>query len=337
MHAGTHKTGTTAIQRFACMNRNRLLELGWLYPDYGPVRRVDNESHLDFAHALAGEPSPLRSRSIPKVLRTWKNVALEHNSTTLISAEAFWRHVDRSVNGSWIQKREAFLSAAANALSDFSVNAIVVLRSHEDLARSSYKETVRRGLDAGKLTFPNFVRERSMRALRYADNLDAFARCFDDVSVALYSELSHHGSIVEGFCTHVGVPYQSMKSVGRVRPSLTIPETIVKRYMNDVCCCSNDERLNYLYGDECQALIRRWFTFEEDLWAGHEEREKALRRWQRDAENVRDRWFPKYREIFPHGSCGDLVSYALPREIRDGIEAWDKSCMTTRQTRGISQ
>ncbi|MBN2700263.1 MAG: hypothetical protein ACPW60_12765 [Methylohalobius sp. ZOD2] len=35
LHIGTHKTGSTALQRFLYLNRERLLDQGWLYPRTG--------------------------------------------------------------------------------------------------------------------------------------------------------------------------------------------------------------------------------------------------------------------------------------------------------------
>ena len=45
LHVGSHKTGTTAIQRFAYLNRSTLRAKGFWYPDFYPIDKSNIKAH----------------------------------------------------------------------------------------------------------------------------------------------------------------------------------------------------------------------------------------------------------------------------------------------------
>ena len=79
LHAGTHKTGTTSIQKALFDNRVLLREYGLIYPDGRGVYRKERLAHHGFVHGFT-ETSAEKSRSgcsIPRrragsASKTWR-------------------------------------------------------------------------------------------------------------------------------------------------------------------------------------------------------------------------------------------------------------------------
>lgn len=91
VHAGTHKTGTTAIQTFMAMNEPALAQAGILWPRSGRVTRwgSENSGHHNLAWELAGF-----SRFMPEE-GTFDNALMEiaataHNAVVLSSEDFYW-------------------------------------------------------------------------------------------------------------------------------------------------------------------------------------------------------------------------------------------------------
>lgn len=317
IHAGTHKTGTTAIQRFASANREALRHQGCIYPTYSPVKRGENESHLALFHSIAGEPSPLRRRKLPALVSAWEREISGDSDMVLLSAEAVWRHIDRSVEGGWRNRRRAFLFRIAELFQDFHVRPVVVIRSQEELARSSYRESVRRGLPAGRARFDEFVKKRSTTTLRYADNIKLFQQVFSAVDVLLYDDIRSDGDIVSGFFGALGFHDSDSRGIGQVRPSLSVAETLVKRFLNEYISASNDWKLALLRDPEMQALLDRYYCGCEDFWSSEAERRAFLESWGKDNEFIRMHWYPERRSLFDERDPGVPASYTIPEEIVD--------------------
>ena len=53
VHIGTHKTGTTSIQKFARSNEEKLKMKGFFYPGYSILGKKEHYGHHHIAHALA--------------------------------------------------------------------------------------------------------------------------------------------------------------------------------------------------------------------------------------------------------------------------------------------
>lgn len=103
LHAGLHKTGTTAIQRFASANRRILRERGLLYPTFQPIREEQCEAHNRLAHSFAsvGKSRTFSDEHIARLCGYWCDHA--GRDTVFLSAEAFCRHVLLATGAEWIE------------------------------------------------------------------------------------------------------------------------------------------------------------------------------------------------------------------------------------------
>lgn len=177
IHIGVPKTGTTAVQKFLCDNRNALLGAGWLYP--GNICRGFGQH--DLAFLLGGgypEWATVQPRSLAELLALLRQeiTSVPHRQL-LISSENF------------------YLLCSPQALADClrelgyapgEVGIVVYLRRQDDAVESWYNQAVKAQGYAGTLS------EHAAAAgdlWDYATRLARWAEVFgaDNMSVHCYS------------------------------------------------------------------------------------------------------------------------------------------------------
>lgn len=323
LHAGTHKTGTTAIQRFAAANRDRLCGQGLLYPRYANLFRTPNESHLALFHAIAGEKSPLGERQLPRLAEDWKRRALDEGLQVLLSAEAIWRHQVAGKSPGWGGKRRAYLQKVSDFLSPFDVQVHVVLRDQDRFVTSSYQENVRKATPAGHLTFMDFASRQLHSSLRYFDNLALLEEIVGPVTVHLYDDLQRDNALIRNFFAAFGVDTSKMTNVGRVRESLSVPQTIVKQYLNANTALGNEDQFALLETPEFVELINTVIG-PCSVWPSHEHRDSFLARFAEDNEAVRARWLPATGPLFTYPEWQAPAPNEISPAILEFIARWQK-------------
>ncbi len=147
LHAGLHKTGTTALQKAFASNRGRLRKHDIVYPDLPPFGRDPVEAHHKFAHAIA------RPKGFDMDAFQDRLAKVPETRTVLLSAEAICRHHDGEPNhpnrggGYWTAAgdpdtywtgRRAYLERLRNALSRFEIEPVIYLRRQDRVAQSLY-------------------------------------------------------------------------------------------------------------------------------------------------------------------------------------------------------
>ncbi len=103
LHAGTHKTGTTALQAWLTDNRRLLAAAGILFPRAGqPGRRGQHNLHWDLAGHRNYQP---RLSSWPEL---WQELAsAPRTHTLLLSAEGFSHHLAHAAGAARLAQRVA--------------------------------------------------------------------------------------------------------------------------------------------------------------------------------------------------------------------------------------
>lgn len=132
IHIGTHKTGTTHIQRALRSNKDRLADFGFIYPNAGIIPEHDGH------HNIAWEVSADRrhDRKWGTVDQLLCEVGL-CNGNVIISSEDFSSALADPGN------LDAFFSQLERQ--GFQVNVIVYLRSQVDYIKSLYVELLKHG------------------------------------------------------------------------------------------------------------------------------------------------------------------------------------------------
>ena len=169
LHVGTHKTGTTLIQRFAAANRVELRKRGLWYPNYDFPGQPGHYTHHHFARAVAGEVS---NQIRPDQLEAFVGrlaAETEQPGTLLLSSELAYRlamktgenvrlieGAPKTAEETFWRRRGAYLTRLSRTLSPLNPEVVIVLRGQGDYARSLYQEQV--------------------KASRYTDSLQTFLK-----------------------------------------------------------------------------------------------------------------------------------------------------------------
>lgn len=306
LHAGTHKTGTTAIQAFARKHRRRLKRRGLLYPGYARYllqhpRYVLSppEGHHWFAHAVAETGKvPLSNGDADELAERWRHQALRARADVLLSAEAVYRHVLGT--GSYADRRKRYLARLKETLGEFDVVTLLVYRRPDDYLRSFYQERVMRAT----APLPPFSTYSASEppGLRYHENARLFADTLGTVWALTYEDLTASNGFFGDFFSSIGVDVTDLRPVGVVRKSLTPTETRVKNFANKHIRDRDHGKafLRWLRSGPIQRRIREAYgDTDYDLWPDHEAREAFLQSRAEDLEKLRADFFPERECLFP--------------------------------------
>ena len=145
LHIGTHKTGTTAIQRFLGANQAILLNKGIWYPKYSELLegKSNHYAHIDIPKGLMGQSKVLSASDCKNFLSGLKKKADEYNChTVVISAESFIRGTLGNSNRKWIGI-EAFIKEVRNCISIDDVEVVITFRNLMSFLPSLYNEHIK--------------------------------------------------------------------------------------------------------------------------------------------------------------------------------------------------
>jgi hypothetical protein len=145
LHIGTHKTGTTSLQFFMHKNRQRLVELGYLYPS-------QSQTHQNLAFTLMNDPRANYQTE------TWEETISEIDSKNsdkiIISSEAFLE-----------SGKLEFIELVAEKLKKYQTKIIIYLRRQDQKIESNYNQNLKTGVFIGsadsyiqKTGTPNYLK-----------------------------------------------------------------------------------------------------------------------------------------------------------------------------------
>jgi hypothetical protein len=169
IHIGTHKTGTSAIQRFFMSNRNALRSRGVHYVETG--LRESDFAHYDLARSVSQGPSSdlwtkLREEvcAVPDVIH-------------VISCEAFWKGDPRAVR------------QCCEGIGPIKI--LAYLRRQDNFFESLYKHHIKLG---GSMSFDEFVGKRR-KAGDYLAVLEKWDKSFGHDRLVVRNYDTAEGSI----------------------------------------------------------------------------------------------------------------------------------------------
>ncbi len=227
VHIGTHKTGTTAIQKFAAAHRDALRARRLWYPSYADIGLPEHYGHHHFAHAVAGEQhgrfAPEDARRFMESVRAGQ----APGETVLLSAEPIYRHRLGRTGDYWSQRR-AYIHKLKETIGTDDVTILLVVRRQDDFARSLYQENVK--VNKYTTDFRGFLAELA-RQFDYYEQLRAFADAFQRVSVLVYEDLKQTG-LVETFFRTLGIEPPIAVEAVAANPSLPVELVEYKRLLN---------------------------------------------------------------------------------------------------------
>lgn len=199
LHIGTHKTGTTSIQRQLKRNRESLKEAGIWYPSEGELLpgRGNGITHRNIARSLdnRGGPKPYSPDELCTIARSiaTKSQQYEH---TIISSEAFWRigfppaPELYAENELWFRK-QSNVEQIRRLFQGLDVRVTAVLRERGAYIQSGYSEFVL--ATVYKHEIQTFIRSYG-HGWDYSKQLLAWSSQFP-VQAHSYEDLSQSGQL----------------------------------------------------------------------------------------------------------------------------------------------
>lgn len=230
LHIGTHKTGTTSIQRFCTANRDELAEVGLLYPALGLGGYPAHYAHHRLAHATAGRDDVMEIEHVTHFLDLVRS-EVRPGQSVLISAEPYYRHRIRNANGN--QSVREYVELVGQLYEGFAVTVLVMLRRQDLLLEAFYAEHVMATPYTEDIA--TFHRSRQ-RLLDYRRRLANWADVFGAANIWIRPfepSLMDH-PVEREFLEWMGIEWSDDFAIGR-RHNETPSRTFVefKRMMND--------------------------------------------------------------------------------------------------------
>jgi hypothetical protein len=260
LHIGTHKTGTTSIQRYLGRHRDELKELGIWYPRYSELiaGQADHYAHLDFARSI--DQTIKNPRFSPQEVKQIANAIVSQHQDypfTVISAEPFWRvgFTNRYSSQTW-KKKDRMLKQIKELFLAANVRAVAILRNQPDFIESLYSEVL---LSTGYAHGISHFIEDYDHYFQYKRQLDAWAQYFPVKAIG-FSELTAMPDLARGFLTMVtGINETVLPATSGQRWNATHPVACVamKRYLNGIHGLSSQVR-THLYHRYKRFFLRRF-------------------------------------------------------------------------------
>lgn len=223
LHIGTHKTGTTAIQRFMAQNAATLEQrFGLCYLSTGrPNHPTITHGHHLLAWASQSDPGYRDHERMFGTGDVWEPLASELQTRNarrhVVSSEEFDRLDEHDV------------SALADRLRDQDVRVIVYLRRQDQFVQAMYRTDVVYSAEARAL---DEYLQKPPTPLDYLALLGAWERAFgrERLIVRHYQRGSlAQGDVVRDFCQLLGIPAAAL-----AEPAWLWPGTEVNRSQSTV-------------------------------------------------------------------------------------------------------
>ena len=207
LHIGTHKTGTTAIQRQLKRNRETLKKRGIWYPNEAELLpgRGNGIPHRDIAQSLnnTAGAKPYSPEELQTIAKTIIRTSREYDHT-IISSEAFWRIGFAAVPDPypseelWLRK-QSNVAKIRRLFGDADVRITAVLRERGAYIQSGYSEFVLATLYTQGIR--PFIRSYH-HSWDYRQQLQSWNKHFP-VSAHSYEDLSQSNQLPFNFLRHL--------------------------------------------------------------------------------------------------------------------------------------
>lgn len=242
LHVGTHKTGTTTLQRFMLLNAQRMEDRGLCAPEtpskFPNAKRDRNAVFLRYAarHAIDGT-YPIRVERFPDIdfdclvlsdMLTVLNAIEEHDHVYL-SDERIW--YEAAIHPQyWVEMKRI---AQEWGITDFQI--VVYLRRQDQLVLSLWEQFAKQ--TSQKKSFGEYIGMKKIeKVLDYLTVLEQIEEVFGHESMVVRvfdrSRLIE-GDICHDFCDAIGIEWDdSFEMPKNLNESLTFTVAEIKRITN---------------------------------------------------------------------------------------------------------
>jgi hypothetical protein len=232
VHIGTHKTGTTSIQRTMNDHRAKLRARGINYPDYSEIGLPGHYAHLDMAVALAGQHQKYSPETAMQFFSHIRHSAPAFTET-ILSAEPLYRltlsaggsRLGRTPKGYW-KRRERFVARFRDVIGPARI--VIVLRRQDDFAESMYQEQVK--VTRYHDDFASYLRKFWFH-YAYCDQIALWEAYFGPVTIIPFHSIAGR-DIASAFLKRLGLAPGRMRPTGNQNIGISADGVILKRALN---------------------------------------------------------------------------------------------------------
>jgi len=269
IHIGSHKTGTTSIQRYLSRHRDTLAKQGIWYPHISELldSKKNSRSHLNIARSLERSKRG-RLYSETELREMFKALVAKSTNydSTILSAEAFWRigfikppenceERDEYEIRTWKSKSDS-IARIRSLLGDTNrIRIVATLRERSAYLQSSYSEFIL--ATQWQRNIKNFL-HYIQHISDYKRQLEAWQAQFP-VTTLSYESLCANNSLPANFTRALAGQFNdpSEPSEEQKMHNLSHPIACVffKRYLNRLSSLSVQNR-NQIY-DKARRLFQR--------------------------------------------------------------------------------
>ena len=243
LHIGTHKTGTTAIQRHLRRHRESLMRQGIWYPSEAELLPggSDRIPHRNIVRSLDNTrgPKPYSRNDLEVMVSTILSHS-HHYDHTILSSEAFWRigfaaaPDPYTTEELWLRKHSN-VAKIRQLFGDADVRITAVLRERSAYIQSYYSEFILATLYTKNIK--TFLRNYNY-LWDYGRQLQAWANLFP-LEAHSYEQLSQHNQLPLAFLrrlcgSHLCADSPTPDPRARVNISEPLAWVASKRFLNQL-------------------------------------------------------------------------------------------------------
>ena len=232
LHIGTHKTGTTTLQKTFAKYRRRLRLRGVRYPDYSIIGLRSHYAHIGAANALTGRHASMTKDQAEKFFTTVREES-ELYDVSLLSAEPMYRQTIASFSPErapdeerYWYSRDKYISLLRRLVGPAEI--VIVFRRQDEFAESMYQEHVK--VTRYNENFATFLKQFWFH-FAYVDQVVPWKNHFDNVSILSFDAIKGI-NLAQKFMTALDV--SSGKLLTESTHNIGIPPDgiILKRILN---------------------------------------------------------------------------------------------------------
>lgn len=262
IHIGTPKTGTTSIQNFCGLNREKLKGQGVLYPimNYHYERKSVNRN----GHFLIGTIKENGTRNKEKEKQVFNSEmqyivdCFKDYDTILISDESIWWATSTRRKGLWKDLKKH------SEQHNYQIKVIVYLRRQDQFMMSRYNQKLKTDFIASTQSFDEYFADMNGRfkcVMDYRERIDNIAKSISKENVIVKRfdrNYFYNGDLNQDFLHILGVKvddsFQQLKETANTGISVQSGE--IKRVLNrlkPITMAENNKLLKIL--NECEEVL----------------------------------------------------------------------------------
>ena len=262
IHIGTPKTGTTSIQNFCGLNREKLKEQGVLYPimNYHYERKSVNRN----GYFLTGTIKENGTRNKEQEKQVFDSElqyivdCFKENDTILLSDESIWWATSTRRKGLWKDLKKH------SEQHNYQIKVIVYLRRQDQFMMSRYNQRLKTDFVASTQNFDEYFADMNGRfkcVMDYRDRIDNIAKSISKENVIVKRfdrNYFYNGDLNQDFLNILGVKvddsFQQLKETANTGISVQSGE--IKRVLNrlkPITMAENNKLLEIL--NECENVL----------------------------------------------------------------------------------